>query len=144
MKVEGTGKSQQAGKSKSKGKVSSGDSSFGDLVTGGVQESKESSATQSIAQIDSLLAVQAAENPTEKATRKRMRERAEDILKGLEDIRIALLTGNLTVGHVINIADVVAVHREKIIDPELTAILDEIDLRAQIEIAKIKMAMDRS
>ena len=60
----------------------------------------------------------------------------------LESIRIGLLTGTLTIGDVINIAVVVASHREKIMDPELTSILDEIDLRAQVEIAKMKMALD--
>ncbi|HPF78465.1 MAG TPA: flagellar assembly protein FliX [Alphaproteobacteria bacterium] len=39
-------------------------------------------------------------------------------------------------------ADVVASHREKINDPKLTALLDEIDLRAQIEIAKMRKAME--
>ena len=54
---------------------------------------------------------------------------------------MALLTGTLTVGHVIDIADVVASYREKVMDPELTAILDEIDLRTQIELAKMRVAL---
>jgi hypothetical protein len=71
-----------------------------------------------------------------------MKSRASHILDELERIRIGLLTGTLTVGDVVNVADVVAQHREKIMDPRLTAILDEIDLRAQVELAKMKMAMD--
>jgi hypothetical protein len=35
----------------------------------------------------------------------------------------------------------VASHREKIDDPRLVAILDEIDLRAQVEIAKARFSM---
>ena len=54
-----------------------------------------------------------------------------------------MLGGNLTVGHMIDVADVVASHREKIDDPTLTAIMDEIDLRAQVEIAKIRVVLNQ-
>ena len=52
-----------------------------------------------------------------------------------------MLNGTLTVGHMIDIADIVASHREKIQDPKLTDIMDEIDLRAQVELAKMRVAM---
>jgi hypothetical protein len=68
--------------------------------------------------------------------------RADNLLALLDSIRMGLLGGGLTVGQVIDIADIVASHREKVTDPQLTAILDEIDLRAQIEIAKMRMALD--
>ncbi len=73
-----------------------------------------------------------------------MHARGEDILKELDRLRLGILTGNMTLGQVIDIADVVAAHRERINDPKLTAILDEIDLRAQIEIAKARKAMEAS
>ena len=53
-----------------------------------------------------------------------------------------MLTGQLTVGHMIDIADVVASHRERINDPTLTSVMDEIDLRAQVELAKMRVALD--
>ena len=90
------------------------------------------------------LAAQGVEDPTAKAAKKRMRARAGNMLDQLEKIRVGLLTGTLTIGDVINIADVVAQHREKIMDPGLTAILDEIDLRAQVEIAKMRKAMEEN
>lgn len=142
MKIEGPNRSSAASNTKGKGKVSSGDGSFGDLITGGAQETRSAAATHSIASIDALLAAQSVEDPTARAARKRMQARADSILTELENMRIALLTGTLTVGHVIDIADVVASHREKIMDPRLHAILDEIDLRAQIEIAKLCKALD--
>lgn len=99
-------------------------------------------ATQSIAQVDALLAIQGAEDPTARASRGRMRRRADTILSALEKVRMAMLGGTLTVGHMIDIADVVASHREKISDPALTALMDEIDLRAQVELAKMKATLD--
>ena len=143
MKVEGPKKSSSTSSTKKKGNVSKGDSSFGDMVTGGAKESSGASPSQSIAGIDALSSVQAAEDPTERAAKKRMRARADGILDELERMRMALLSGSMTVGHVIDIADVVAAHREKIMDPRMTAILDEIDLRAQVEIAKMRMSLDK-
>lgn len=142
MKIEGPGRTSATSGTKGKGKVSSADGSFSDLLTGGVKETRSAAATHSIASIDSLLAAQSVEDPTERAARKRMQVRADNILTELENMRIALLTGTLTVGHIIDIADVVAAHREKIMDPRLHAVLDEIDLRAQIEIAKLCKALD--
>ena len=112
-------------------------------MTGGTKESAGASPTQSVARVDALLAVQAAESPTEKSARKRMTQRAGLILDELENLRMGMLTGSLTVGHLVDVADVVANHREKITDANLTALLDEIDLRAQVELAKLKKAMDK-
>lgn len=139
MKVEGPGSTRQASQTQRKDKISGG--GFGEFMTGSTGEAPASGATHSIAHIDTLLAVQEAENPTERAARKRMAHRADTILYELDKMRLALLTGNLTVGHVVDIADVVAQHREKIMDPRLTAVLDEIDMRAQIEMAKLRQVI---
>lgn len=143
MKIEGPDKARQAAQTKKKGSVSSGDGSFGDMVTGAAKDAPETSSLQSVARIDSLLSIQAAEDPAQGAARRRMKTRAGDILDELEKIRVRILSGTLTVGQVIAVADIVASHREKIMDPRLTAILDEIDLRAQVEIAKMRRALDK-
>jgi hypothetical protein len=140
MKIEGPSKSQGANASKKSGKVGS-DGSFEDFIAFAPKGAGSAAPTHSIARVDALLSVQGAESPTERAARKRMQERGEDILKELDKLRHSLLTNNLTIGQVVDIADVVASHREKVIDPRLTAILDEIDLRAQIEMAKIQKAL---
>lgn len=143
MKVSGPGKTQGPSKTKKSSKAKQSDASFEDFVASGPQAAAPAQPTQSIARVDALLAVQAAEDPTAGATRKRVRKRADGILDELDKIRMAMLNGNLTVGHMIDIADVVASHRENITDPGLTSILDEIDMRAQIELAKMRVAMDK-
>lgn len=142
MKIEGPGKSQQTGKKKKTSKTSSPDGSFSDFMTDKAGESKKSSGAQSITAADSLLAVQAQGDPGEKSARQRMASRADRILDKLERIRMQMLSGTLTVGDMIDIADMVARHREKINDADLTAILDEIDLRAQIELAKMRVSLE--
>lgn len=144
MKVEGPRGPQQSGKTGKAGSVSPGDASAfrGLMGTDEAFETAPATTTQQIAALDVLLAVQGVEDPLAKAARKRATLRSSDLLKGLERIRTGMLAGTLTVGHMIDIADVVASHRERIHDPELTGLLDEIDLRAQVEIAKMRRALD--
>jgi hypothetical protein len=97
----------------------------------------------SIAQLDALLAIQGAEDPAAHKSKGRMKVRAGAILDKLDAIRIKMLGGTLTIGDMIDVADVVASHREKITDPVLTDIMDEVDLRAQVEIAKMRFALDK-
>lgn len=144
MKIQGpskTGGASKSGKTSSKGKT---DNTFGNMVTNAAQETQNTAATQSIAKVDALLSVQSVESSTERATKRRMRERGDKVLRQLDHLRLGILTGNLTLGQVIDVADVVASHRETIDDPGLTAVLDEIDLRAQIEIAKSRKAMEKN
>lgn len=141
MKIEGPSKTSGPGGSKKTGKVDS-DGSFEDFITSAPKGPSSAAPTRHIARVDALLSVQATESPTERAAKKRMRERADDILGELDKLRHGLLTGTMTLGQVVDIADVVASHRERVTDPKLTAILDEIDLRAQIEIAKARKALD--
>lgn len=144
MKIEGPGRAQGPDKSKKSGKTSQAGGRFGDFVASAPQTAAPAASTHSIAHVDTLLAVQAAEDPAQGASRKRMRQRAGVILEELDTLRMAMLTGDLTVGHMIDVADVVASHREKITDPALTALMDEIDLRAQVELAKMQMALNKN
>lgn len=141
MKIEGPSKTQSASGSKKSGKVES-EGSFEDFIASAPQKAQGAAVTGSIARVDALLSVQGAESPTERAARKRMVGRSEVVLHELDRLRHSILTGTMTLGQVIDIADVVASHRERVTDPKLTAILDEIDLRAQIEIAKARKALE--
>lgn len=141
MKIEGPSKTQNASKSGKAKKSGKTDATFGNMVADASQGASSAAATQSIAKVDALLAVQGTESATERSAKRRMRERGEKVLRQLDHLRLAILTGNLTLGQVLDVADVVASHRENITDAGMTAVLDEIDLRAQIEIAKMRKAM---
>ncbi len=144
MKIQGPDQTNKAGSSKKSEKTKSGGGIFSSFLGGSddAQETTHTAASNTIARVDVLLAAQAAEDPAARASRQKMRRRADTILHELDKIRLGMLTGRLTVGNMIDIADVVASHREKIDDPQLAAILDEVDLRAQIEIAKMRQALD--
>lgn len=147
MKVEGPGSGSPINRTRKTEKSGASDSASefrGLMGTDETETAAPTTQSQAIARVDTLLAIQAAENPAERAAKSRMRRRSEGLLKELEKIRVGMLTGTLTVGHMVDIADVVATHRERIIDPALTGILDEIDLRAQVEIAKMRIALDQA
>ena len=145
MKVGDTKGPGSSSKSKKTSSASEGgDVDFAQYVQGGASETAGASATQNIAQLDALLAVQETEDPTQREAKKKAKVRANTILEKLDQIRLRMLGGDLTVGHMIDVADVVASHRDKIDDPALTAIMDEIDLRAQVELAKMQVALDQS
>lgn len=144
MKIDGPGKTQGAGKAGKKSKTGKADGSFSDFIASGPKETTGASTTQSIVQVDALLALQGAEDPAQGSARRRMRNRANNILDELDKVRMAMLNNTMTVGHMLNIADVVASHREHISDPALTALMDEIDLRAQVELAKLRVGLDKA
>ncbi len=143
MKVSGPKDTQATSKTKKASGSAGGGSSFSSMISSGSSETAATQATQSLAQVDALLAIQGAEDPTAKSSKKRMRKRADTVLDALEKVRMAMLSGRLTVGHMIDVADVVASHREKITDPEMTALMDEVDLRAQVELAKMRVSLDK-
>ena len=146
MKIDGTRSSNEINKKKDAKKTSSGDGAFKSLLSGGEETAKTSGSSLSsgIASVDALLAAQTMEDSTQKQSKKRMQQRAEDILDKLSDLKVAMVSGGVTVGHMISIADVVATHREKVNDPQLSSILDEIDLRAHVELAKLQVAQSKT
>lgn len=145
MRIEGPNKTSQTDKAKSKDKdkQKTGDAAFQGMVSGSeAQQTSGGSMTGTINRVDALLAVQTAEDPTERAARRRMTDRGNKLLDLLDEMRMGILTDSVSEHHMHDISDVIATHRERIMDPELTQILDEIDLRAQIEIAKLEMARE--
>ena len=88
--------------------------------------------------IEALLAAQEAGDGLH--GRSRGKARAEALLDKLDELRCDMLAGSVPVGRLRAIADLVATQRESVDDPKLAGILDEIDLRAQVELAKLAVA----
>jgi len=141
MKIEGPGKSSNIkGASKAGSKKPTGDASFGGMV-----EDTEAAAPQSgvsgvmtISHIDALLSLQEAGDGTSGGAAKAARERAGSLLDQLDRVRMGLLTGSLPQSTLIRLSHMLQSHRDKVVDPVLADILDEIDLRAQVELAKLQ------
>lgn len=138
MKVEGPSKSSSAkGTSKAK-KSAGGDTSFSGLVnmTEETPAQKPSGGVSSISQLDALLSLQEAGDGTSEEAAKKARQRAEALLDHLEQVRLGILAGGIPLAALQQLTRIAGEHREKVMDPALAEILDEIDLRAQVELAK--------
>lgn len=140
MKVEGPSKSSGAkGVSKTGAKKSTGDSSFSGLIddSEGIQAERPVSGVMNIGQIDALLSLQEAPDSTSEESAKKGRKRAEALLDQLDKVKMGLLTGGIPRASLQALTQIIGVHRDKFMDPKLADILDEIDLRAQVELAKL-------
>lgn len=93
------------------------------------------SASNAISSVDALLAAQSVDAPDDQGKRQAY-ERGENILDRLDELRHGLLSGTLTMAQVQSLASLVRAQRATVMDPGLKQVLDEIELRAEVELAK--------
>jgi hypothetical protein len=98
-------------------------------------ETRPAAAPKAAAGIDALLALQGIEeDPTER--RRRSVARGKGALDVLDDLKIGLLSGNLDSSTVSRLRDAAANLKSSSGDPGLDAVLSEIELRVEVELAK--------
>jgi hypothetical protein len=102
-----------------------------------VEDTPAVEASGGIGGIDALLAMQSMDDALEREARKRVVRRGEDILDSLEELRHGLLMGEIPKEKLESLAQMVRSRRENCGDPRLGAVLDEIELRAEVELAKL-------
>lgn len=138
MRVERTGSGQGVGGARRAGPAGGGGNFAAAITKAGRPAGAEGAAPVSgvgaLSGVDALVALQAVDG--DRAGRRRARERAVSILDSLDELRLSLLEGRLTVGQIERLVATVASQRSLTDDPRLNDVLDEIDLRAQVELAK--------
>jgi hypothetical protein len=87
--------------------------------------------------MNTVLALQEAPDATRGRAKRRAKERADMMLDHLDEIRMGLLLGTIPMSKLEQLAQLIRAKREQIDDPKLLAILDEIELRAAVELAKL-------
>ena len=105
---------------------------------GGASQTASVSATQGVMGVEALLALQDVGSPTER--KRRAVRRAGRILDTLDALKIALLEGEISAGDLDRLRRAVRDERDNTEDPALEAVLDEIELRAAVEVAKLEAA----
>jgi hypothetical protein len=112
----------------------SGASGFTLPDTTATTEARPAAAPRAAANIDALLALQGIEDPVEK--RKRSVARGKGALDVLDDLKLSLLSGSLDNSTVLRLRDAAASLKTSSGDPGLDAVLSEIELRVEVELAK--------
>ena len=97
-------------------------------------ETRATVAPKASTNIDALLAMQGIEDPVER--RKRSVQRGRGALDVLDDLKIGLLSGNFDASTVSRLRDAAANLKSSSGDPGLDAVLSEIELRVEVELAK--------
>jgi len=93
--------------------------------------------THGVSAASSILAVQEVSDATDGRSRGLARQYGDDILDRLDSMRLKILEGTLTKDQLAELAQTMRAKRVRSDDPKLNAIIDEIELRAEIEIAKL-------
>ena len=136
MIVEGPKRTGATGKTeKAKKTGGTASSSFSEFLTEAGEVDAPAAAVP-VAGVNLFAALQAAEHATDQEQRRQAVTHADDLLNDLEDLRIGLLLGSYTLNQLRNLANRVSHQRTKISDAQLLSLLDDIQLRAAVELAK--------
>jgi len=105
------------------------------------EETEAKDQVSALAGVGGILAAQAIDPDTGQAPsyeeRKRRARQGHDILERLEEIRRGLLQGRIPKDRLATVARLVRKKRESGADPLICQLLDEIELRAKVELAKL-------
>lgn len=89
--------------------------------------------------LSGMLALQ--EVSDEEIRRKKIIKHGNEMLDSLEQLRRRLLLGTLPMQTLRDLNQQLSLQRQQIADPKLLAIMDDIELRAAVELAKLEMAV---
>ena len=122
---------------KSTGKTSAGSGQSFEVQKGGASpETPVVAPVSPLAAVDTLIALQEVEDPL--ARRQKAVKRAYDILDLLDSIRLGLISGGIPQAQLNALVNLVENRRDTFVDPQLSGLIDEIELRARVEIAKLE------
>lgn len=108
------------------------------LSGAGVPASAAVSGAAPVSSLEALVALQQEEGPLER--RRRAVVRAGAVLDLLDEVKLALLDGGATAPALERLARAVRSERARTDDPRLEEVLDEIETRAAVEMAKLDAA----
>jgi hypothetical protein len=139
MKIDNVGAGRGAAASRKSRKTAASGGSFSDTL----KETAESLETGTVggvggvSQIGGIISVQEVPDSTEERSRGLLMTHGEDLLSRLDELRLGLLMGAIPKDDLADLAHRMRQKKQQIDDPRLTEIIDEIELRAEVEIAKL-------
>jgi hypothetical protein len=140
MKVTGPGGLSQTSQSKP-ARAAGGGSGFSIVAPQGASAPTQVSSASGVGGVmgvDALIALQDVGSPLER--RRRSVSRAGRLLDVLDEIKVAMLGGELSGGDLERLSRAIREQRSETEDPKLEGLLDEIETRAAVELAKLEFA----
>jgi hypothetical protein len=136
MRIDGNGR--VAGPQTKTGSASSADGASRFSLEMGERGSEATAvrAAAAVSGLDAMLALQSVEDPT--ARRRRLVRRGRSLLDALDSLKVGLLDGSVSAEEIALLSRLVKEGRDRADDPRLDSLLDEIDLRAAVELAKLE------
>lgn len=141
MKVEGT-RAPDAPGIRRTGRPVAGQAVFSLDESHASPRSGPVSAPMSLGAVDSLLALQALPDATQ--GRARAVKRGQSLLDLLDEVRDGMLSGVVAQGVLRRLSAQLQARQDSFLDPSLQSVLDDIELRAQVELAKMQVLAGRS
>lgn len=102
----------------------------------------QTAAASGVTGMSALMALQGVEDATER--RRRAIRRGGGLLDRLDELKLALLSGESGAAALEKLSRAVREDRPTDAEPALSALLDQIDLRAAVELAKVEFARSRA
>jgi hypothetical protein len=121
--------SRRAGRS-----AASGGGGFARALAEGPTQTGGPSGASPVHAVSALLSIQEVDDSTE--GRDKARRHADELLDRLEELRLALMLGEVPLAQLENLAQRLAQRQGTIEDLKLAQIINEIEIRAAVELAK--------
>lgn len=138
MKVNGVGGPAVPSASRPASKAGDGFRLPGSGGSASASATSAASASGGVSGVSALMALQGVEDATER--RRRAIRRGSSLLDKLDEMKLALLGGSDAPVSLQGLARVMSEARDGDEEPGLKAVLDQIDLRAAVELAKAEIA----
>lgn len=136
FKVEDVRKSNNLVKTKSAGKA--GGENFADYLSGLTDKQEpQVQTTSNITSVDTIFLTQAVDGEEEKLIKRKLINKGRTLLDKLEEIRDGLLLGEISKDRLIEISRLVKQKNADTNDEKLKDIIEEIELRVEVELAKL-------
>jgi hypothetical protein len=118
--------------------------SGGFSVSGGseAREAGPAGAATALHSIDALVILQGEEDAGQR--RRRAARRGRDLLDALDGLKAAILAGRIAPDRLLRLRSILAERRLETDDPRLDDLLGHIELRAEVELAKLTQARARA
>ncbi len=116
----------------------SSDGAYKSMDAGEAPRAQTTSGPGPIAAVETILTLQGFDDATEGSSKGVTH--GQDLLDMLDQVRDGLLAGGIPRSTLNRLATAVSRRQEGFVDPRLQQVLDEIDLRARVELAKLEQA----